>query len=150
MNYAEIQLTQGKVAIVDASDFDWLNQWNWCANKGRRLSTGEYPWYTSRTENNRHLLMHRLVVGARTAAQQAAQRLETGRAAGAGMPLCDPRVQRALLLVVRAGAGAVVGAGAEVGEGEDDALRVDVRQPERADTRGVDHPAAVGQREGDG
>ena len=26
-----IPLTQGQNAIVDASDFDWLNQWNWCA-----------------------------------------------------------------------------------------------------------------------
>jgi hypothetical protein len=26
---AEIQLSQGKVAIVDDADFDWLNQWKW-------------------------------------------------------------------------------------------------------------------------
>lgn len=27
----EIQLTKGKVEIVDDDDFDWLSQWKWCA-----------------------------------------------------------------------------------------------------------------------
>lgn len=26
----EIQLTQGKVAIVNDTDFEWLSQWKWC------------------------------------------------------------------------------------------------------------------------
>lgn len=26
----EISLTQGRVALVDAEDFDFLNQWRWC------------------------------------------------------------------------------------------------------------------------
>jgi len=29
----EIALTQGKVAIVDDGDFEWLNQWKWYAQK---------------------------------------------------------------------------------------------------------------------
>lgn len=29
MAYKEIPLTQGKVTIVDAADYDWLNQWKW-------------------------------------------------------------------------------------------------------------------------
>ena len=31
----EIPLTQGKVAIVDDEDFDFLNQWKWYAHKSR-------------------------------------------------------------------------------------------------------------------
>jgi len=27
----KIELTQGAVALVDDNDFDWLNQYTWCA-----------------------------------------------------------------------------------------------------------------------
>lgn len=32
----EIKLTLGKVAIVDDADFNWLNQWKWCAKFSKR------------------------------------------------------------------------------------------------------------------
>jgi hypothetical protein len=58
----EIPLTQGKVAIVDDCDFEWLNQWNWCAAKDPR-KTGDV-WYAIRhgpsTETPRRTIrMHR-------------------------------------------------------------------------------------------
>ena len=30
----KIQLTQGKIAIVDDQDFEWLSRWKWCYCKG--------------------------------------------------------------------------------------------------------------------
>ena len=33
--YRLIPLTQGQNAIVDASDFEWLSKWNWCAQRDR-------------------------------------------------------------------------------------------------------------------
>lgn len=55
----EIQLTQGKVAIVDDDDFEWLAQWKWHTDKNGyairnvRISTGV------RTT----LKMHRVILG---------------------------------------------------------------------------------------
>ena len=43
-----IPLTQGRDAIVDDEDFDWLNQWNWCYNKNKRKRHG----YVRRSEHS--------------------------------------------------------------------------------------------------
>lgn len=56
----EIPLTRGLVALVDAADADWLNQWKWCAINGKRGL-----FYAYRECNGRGLLMHRLLIGAR-------------------------------------------------------------------------------------
>lgn len=45
-NVRFIPLTQGQVAVVDASDYDWLMQWNWCA-----LRVRDGVFYASRTED---------------------------------------------------------------------------------------------------
>jgi hypothetical protein len=53
----EIQLTQGKVALVDDADFEWLNQWKWCAIKQGKL------YYAIRKFKGKNLSMHRFVLG---------------------------------------------------------------------------------------
>jgi hypothetical protein len=60
----EIPLTQGKVAIVDDCDFEWLNQWKWLAHNNHNLN-----WYAKRTDYHGGLrkeviIMHRLIIGA--------------------------------------------------------------------------------------
>ena len=58
----EIQLTQGKVALVDDEDFEYLSQWKWYANK----SSGNYYAITTKLVNgvffNYKLLMHRVIM----------------------------------------------------------------------------------------
>lgn len=57
----EIQLTQGKVAIVDDADYDYLNQWKWYANK---LKDKYYAVRNLRI-NKKYvgcLLMHRVIM----------------------------------------------------------------------------------------
>jgi AP2 domain len=57
----EISLTQGKVALVDDEDYEWLNQWKWCAQRSGRT------YYAFRTDCSgdrpRKVYMHRLIMG---------------------------------------------------------------------------------------
>jgi hypothetical protein len=63
--YRTIRLTQGRAAIIDAADYEWLSQWKWCAveNKYRGVfyavrrspRKGEEPRHTE--------IMHRLILG---------------------------------------------------------------------------------------
>lgn len=59
-SYREIPLSQGKVAIVDAPDYDWLMQWKWSAYFDPRNPT----WYAQRVEKGKTIGMHRFIVGA--------------------------------------------------------------------------------------
>lgn len=58
----EIQLTQGKIALVDDDIFDYINQWKWCAAKDN------YTWYAMRTIGLRPfkttVAMHRIITKA--------------------------------------------------------------------------------------
>lgn len=58
----DIPLTQGKVALVDDADYDWLNQWKWYAHKAR--SGGFYAMRRS-LENGKYftIRMHRQILG---------------------------------------------------------------------------------------
>jgi hypothetical protein len=62
----EIQLTQNKVTIVDDEDFEYLNQFKWCADKSPKF---DYYFATKRIVKNGKastLRMHRLIMGAKT------------------------------------------------------------------------------------
>lgn len=51
-----IPLTQGRFAIVDADDYDWLNQYKWhICKKGKNL-------YAVASIKGREMLMHRLIM----------------------------------------------------------------------------------------
>jgi hypothetical protein len=57
----EIKLSQGKVALVDDGDFEWLNQWRWAAHKNG------YVFYVVRvvyTPTPKTIQIHRLITNA--------------------------------------------------------------------------------------
>jgi hypothetical protein len=54
----EIPLTQGKVALVDDADFEWLSQWKWHADTG-----GSGLWY-ARGGPSSGDYMHRIILSA--------------------------------------------------------------------------------------
>lgn len=65
----EIPLNQGKFALVDDDDFEYLNQWKWYAWKNRNC------WYSTRSEfiskrrnsrrpNTKIVIMHRVIMNA--------------------------------------------------------------------------------------
>jgi len=59
----EIQLTQGQVALVDDQDYEYLNQWKWCAI----WSDHTRSFYAMRVSCDRGqrvtIQMHRLILG---------------------------------------------------------------------------------------
>lgn len=56
----EIFLTQGKVALVDDADYDWLNQFKWYASRSRQSET----FYAMRdTPENVTIPMHCEILG---------------------------------------------------------------------------------------
>lgn len=57
----EIPLTQGKVTLVDDEDFDYLNQFKWCAKKDKKT------YYATREKREggkpHRIYMHSLIIG---------------------------------------------------------------------------------------
>jgi len=56
----EIPLTQGKMALVDDRDFEWLSQWKWCACKGRTTYYAIRGW--QQNGKMRIVQMHRAIL----------------------------------------------------------------------------------------
>lgn len=56
----EIQLTRGKVALVDDDDYDFLNQWKWHTQSGDKIGR---LFYAVRQENKKVVRMHRVLLG---------------------------------------------------------------------------------------
>jgi len=57
-----IPLTQGKVAIVDNADYEWLTQWKWYAAKGTSTHYARRSvWENGKT---RDIQMHRIILNA--------------------------------------------------------------------------------------
>ena len=57
----KIPLTQGKAALVDDADYEWLNQWKWCAVK---MCHFYYAVRHAKQDNARVLYMHREIMSA--------------------------------------------------------------------------------------
>src|SRR3990167_9413025 len=57
----KIPLTQGKYAIVDDEDFDWLNQWKWCFETLGYAMRGKYLGKINGKYKNVGIKMHRLI-----------------------------------------------------------------------------------------
>lgn len=51
-----IVLTQGKFTIVDAADYEWLDQWKWCAARSGDI------WYAYRKHHGKTVRMHQLIM----------------------------------------------------------------------------------------
>jgi len=56
----EIQLTRGRVALVDDEDYEWLNQWTWSVRRHVNKNQGSIHWYTQRGFDSAS--MHRLIL----------------------------------------------------------------------------------------
>jgi hypothetical protein len=57
-SYKKIALTQNQSALVDAADFDWLNQWNWCAQWAVKVKS----FYAVRNDPPRQISMAREIL----------------------------------------------------------------------------------------
>lgn len=58
----EIELTQGKVALVDDEDYEYLSRWNWHASKGNTTYYAKRNYYVSENPPvQRPKLMHRAI-----------------------------------------------------------------------------------------
>jgi hypothetical protein len=77
-NYRTIPLTQGQVAIVDVGDFDWLNQYKWCAH-WNPLGRSFYAMRSEhRGESRVAIYMHRQILGLEPGDSRTGDHIEVG------------------------------------------------------------------------
>ena len=60
----EIALTKGFVTIVDEADYDWLNQWKWCAHSQGYAIRTQNIGYKNGKQINKTISMHRVIMEA--------------------------------------------------------------------------------------
>lgn len=58
-SYRLIPLTRGQFAVVDAADFEWLSQWQWCVRGNDKAG-----YYAVRHEGSSVVQMHRVILHA--------------------------------------------------------------------------------------
>lgn len=56
--YATIELSQGRLACVDAEDYQWLSQWKWCYYCGKKNNTGYAMRVDCSNQKRRQIQMH--------------------------------------------------------------------------------------------
>lgn len=56
----ELILSQGKVALVDDEDFDWLNQWKWCVMRRKKT----FYVVRSARSHSKMAYLHRVILNA--------------------------------------------------------------------------------------
>ena len=59
----EIKLTQGKVALVDDSDFEILNKYKWCLLKGYNTFYAQRRIGVKEPGTRRYIMMHTAIMG---------------------------------------------------------------------------------------